>query len=282
MDIVRDKRCIIGEGPIYNSKENTLYFTDGFACEYCRYDFKTKKVETLKTEVGCAAIAFDKHNRIIVSRSDGVFVLNENGETENIYDPLKYEIKNANDMKVGPDGRIYVGTQSSKRLGLSDDVDGKLYCIHKNGEVEVLLDGLILSNGMDWSMDEKRFYHTDSDTDIIKEYDFDYINGRISATGREIKVNGVDGFTIDREDRIYATRWGYGDIAVIDIHKMAVEEYIKLPCEAPSSCAFGGEGMEYLIVTSASWGQNIEDDKMGGYTVLIKGKSKGREPYVYG
>ena len=88
---------------------------------------------------------------------------------EALYDTSKYNILYANDMKVGPDGRIYVGTQSSKRYGVSDKIDGKLYSIDSSGEVRVLLDGLILSNGLEWSMDEKRFYHTDSDTHMIKE-----------------------------------------------------------------------------------------------------------------
>ena len=49
--------------------------------------------------------------------------------------------------------------------------------IDKDGNVCVLLDNLLLSNGLEWSVDEKRFYHTDSDTRIIKEYDFDKISG---------------------------------------------------------------------------------------------------------
>ena len=87
-------------------------------------------------------------------------------------------------MKAGPDGRIYVGTQSGKRAGISDEVDGKLYSIEKGGKVRVLLDGLRLSNGLDWSIDEKYFYHTDSDTNIIKEYAFDGKAGSIEFTGK--------------------------------------------------------------------------------------------------
>ena len=49
---------------------------------------------------------------------------------------------------------------------MSDKTDGKLYSIDKHGNVRVLLDGLILSNGLDWSADGKYFYHTDSGTKL--------------------------------------------------------------------------------------------------------------------
>ncbi len=95
---------------------------------------------------------FSKNNELIVSTDDGVFILNGDNTTSPIYHTDKFDIKYCNDMKVGPDGRIYVGTQSSKRKGVSDKTDGKLYSIDKNGNVCVLLDNLILSNGLEWSM----------------------------------------------------------------------------------------------------------------------------------
>ncbi len=115
-------------------------------------------------DIGCAAFCFDKNNKLIVSTDNGVFILNDDDTTSPIYDTDKYSLKYCNDMKTGPDGRIYMGTQSSKRKGVSDKIDGKLYSIDKYGNVHILLDNLILSNGLEWSMDEKRFYHTDSDT----------------------------------------------------------------------------------------------------------------------
>lgn len=80
---------------------------------------------------------------------------------------------------------------------ISEKLDGKLYSIDASGNVTVLLDGMSLSNGMEWSADESLFYHTDSDTSIIREYDFDPVHGKIVFTGRQIAIPGADGFTID-------------------------------------------------------------------------------------
>jgi len=156
MQIISEKRCIIGECPIWNEKEKRLYYTNGGGGnEVCILDIYTKKLEVRKLKIGAAAYAFDKKNRLIVSRQDGVFILNNDDTTEELYDSFKHTILYANDMKVGPDGRLYVGTQSGKRKGVSDKTDGKLYSIDTDGNVRILLDNLSLSNGLEWSIDEK-------------------------------------------------------------------------------------------------------------------------------
>lgn len=279
MQIISEKRCVIGEGPIWNEKEKRLYYTNG--SEICMLDIYTNKLQVRSLKVGVAALAFDKNNRLIVSRHDGVFILNDDDTTEELYDTESHHILYANDMKVGPDGRIYVGTQSRKRKGVSDKNDGKLYSIDKDGNVRVLLDNLNLSNGLEWSVSEKRFYHTDSGTELIKEYDFDKISGEIFFTGRQVSVPGVDGFTIDQNDFLYAACWGCGHIAVIDTCDMQIKKYIKVPAKIPASCSFAGNNMEMLAVVTASFTVDFNEDKNAGFTFVKEMNVGGRKPYLF-
>ena len=281
MKKICNKKCIIGESPIWNDNEKLMYFTNGFGDEICILDIYTGELKVRPVDGGVAAMAFDKDNRLIVSRQDGVYYLKNDNNMESLYDTSRYHISFANDMKVGPDGRIYVGTQSGKRRGVSDKVDGKLYSIDALGKVHILLDGLILSNGLEWSMDEKRFYHTDSDTHIIKEYDFDKGAGNIAFTGRQVKVDGVDGFTIDCEDHILAACWGKGHIAVIDTGNMEITGYIPTPAKIPASCGFVGRDLEYLAVVTASYHADLEKDPNAGFVYLHKHSLKGRMPYRF-
>ncbi len=281
MEIISKKRCIIGEGPIWNEKEGVLYFTNSREQEICVLDIYTKELKIIPTEVGGVAIAFDKSNRMIVSRRDGIFYLEDNIATP-LYDTNKHQILHGNDMKVGPDGRIYVGTQSSKRLGLSNNVDGKLYSIDKDGNVRTLLDALLLSNGMDWSMDETRFYHTDSATRIIKEYLFDKVTGDIEFTGKSVYVQGVDGFTIDENDLLYVACWGQGHIAVVDTRDMTVIDHIDVPAKIPASCAFAGKSMNELIAVTADYKNASATDEYAGYTFKKEMSVCGRLPYLFG
>ena len=283
MKILSKKRCNLGEGPIWNEKEQKLYYTNGYgANELCIYDIKTETLNIRKLPFGAAAYAFDIENRLIVSHAGGVHILNDDDTLTPIYDNEIYKIEFANDMKVGPDGAIYVGTQSRKRKKLSDDIDGKLYRISPNGEVSVLLDGLLLSNGMEWSIYETKFYHTDSDTQIINEYNFDKSNGAITYSGRQIAVPGVDGFTIGKDGYLYVGCWGGGHIAVVDTSSLEICDYIYLPTQIPTSCSFCGENMDILAITTASFGADIKDDKNAGFTIIKKSKTAGRPPYLFG
>lgn len=142
--------------------------------------------------------------------------------------------------------------------------------------------GLILSNGLEWSIDEKRFYHTDSATGIIREYDFDKTNGEIAFTGREICVPGVDGFTADRNDNLYVACWGKGHIAVVDTKKMKVKDYINVPAKAPASCAFAGTNMDVLIIVTAGYNASLTEDVNAGYTFKEESRKHGRKPYLFG
>ena len=183
-------------------------------------------------------------------------------------------------MKVGPDGALYVGTQSGKRKGVSNEIDGKLYRISPDGDVAVLLDGLILSNGLEWSIDEKRFFHTDSDTHFIKEYYFE--NGKIEFTGRQLHIQCVDGFTIGKNNCLYIGCWGEKHVAVVDTETMQTVDYIEMPCEIPTSCGFCGKDMDMLAITTASCASDIKVDIHAGYTVLMKTDTSGRKPYLFG
>ncbi len=283
MKILSHKSCVIGEGPIWSEFDGKIYQVNGYGPnEILKIDLETGETVVRKLGFGVAAIAFGKTGEMLVSCGDGAFILNPDGSRTPLYDTEKFEIKHGNDAKVGPGGRLYVGTQSTKRAGTGDKTDGKLYSIDKNGEVRVLLDGLILSNGFDWSMDEKKFYHTDSDTGIIKEYFFDKGTGNISFTGRQVEVPGVDGLTIDQKDFLYVACWGGGHIALVDTRDMQIKDYVKVPAKIPASCCFAGENMDKLVVVTATLGADPEKDKNAGYTFICDIKTKGRKPYLFG
>lgn len=283
MKIISEKRCNIGEGPIWNEREGKLYYTNGGGGNaLCIYDPKTEALTVRALPFGVAAYAFTEENELIVSHAGGVDILNPDNTLSPLYDKSRYDIRYSNDMKVGPDGRIYVGTMSKKRKGVSEEIDGKLYSIDAGGNVRILLDGLRLSNGMEWSLDEKRFYHTDSDTSIIKEYFFDKASGNIEYTGREVCVPGVDGFTIGSDGCLYVGCWGRGHIAVVDTKDMVLARTIETPAKIPTSCGFMGEKMDYLAVTTADYGSDLAEDPNAGFTIVQKMNVTGRMPYLFG
>ncbi len=281
MYAINTKRTIIGEGPVWNEKEQLLYYVNPLKKEYRIIDVYTSETKYITTEIPVSAIAFSDCGDLIASQRDGVYILNEDGSRTPLYNKELFHLQYCNDMKIGPDGRIYVGTQSEKRLKLSDNLDGKLYNIDNKGNVKILLDNLILSNGLEWSMDEKYLYHTDSDTKLIKEYEFDKTSGDIEYTGREIYVNGVDGMTVDSEGNILAACWGQGHISIIDTKTFEVKDHIDVPATIPASCAFAGKNMEKLIIVTANYNDIVKQDEFAGFTYSYNHYTNGRKPYLF-
>ena len=282
MKVLTKKRCVIGESPIWNEREEKLYFTNGYKKELCIYDLQTEQLTVRQTPVGISSVAFDRQNRLIVAHTGGVFFLDEKDGLTAIYDGEKYKIHHATDMKVGPDGAIYVGTVSEKFCGISEKTDGRLYRISVGGEVQILLDGLILSNGLEWSMDESKFYHADTGTHTIKEYFFDKETGKIVFSGRQVRVDGVDGLTIGKDNCLYVSGAWTRKIAVIDCETFTVKSHISPPSTFPMSCGFCGKDMDKLAVTTASDTADIQQDKNAGFTVIYPMQTTGRPPYLYG
>ena len=282
MKILTQKQCIIGEGPIWCEREGLLYFVNGIDNEICTYDPATDIVQTYPQAVGVAAIAFAKDGRMLVTRADGAYFLDlPSGRTTPMYDD-RFKITNANDAKVGPDGCFYVGTQSEFRLGISERIDGKLYRITPEGEVSVLLDGLILANGMDWSPDERFFYLADTGAKKVREYEFDKATGGLNPTGREVHVSGADGLTIDEDGILYVASWGKSCLVVIDTKAMTISDTLPVPTKAPASCAFFGKALNDLVITTAAYPQNVEHDAAAGFLLVQKTKTSGRLPYYFG
>ena len=88
--------------------------------------------------------------------------------------------------------------------------------------------------------------------------------------------------TISEADELYIACWGRSYIAVADIRTMTIKEYVEVPTKIPVSCAFAGEDMDKLVITSATFGVDIEKDKNAGYTFIYDTQTRGRKPYLFG
>ena len=97
MKILSKKRCNLGEGPIWNEKEQKLYFTNGYgANELCIYDIKNKKSTNFFAETDSLVIP-DNHIFYISQPINGKVVVCTKGGTS-VYDlkAKKFEIPKIN------------------------------------------------------------------------------------------------------------------------------------------------------------------------------------------
>ena len=144
-------------------------------------------------------------------------------------------------------GRFWAGT-------LAPGATSSLYRLDPDLTVHTMETGITASNGIGWSPDNRTMYFTDTRRKTIYAYDFDAATGSIGNRRPLIftpEEDGVpDGLTVDSEGFIWSARWGGWKVSRYD-PSGKLEREVRLPVQYPTSCAFGGDRLDELYVTSA-------------------------------
>ncbi|BCL35592.1 SMP-30/gluconolactonase/LRE family protein [Nostoc sp. MS1] len=258
-------RARLGEGPIWDSTHQWLYWVDIYNHHVNR--FNPVAGETLHFDVGdvVGAIALAGTNRLIMAQRHGLTFLNlDNGEVIPIIQIEADKPNNRfNDGKCDHQGRFWFGSLS---LGKPE---ANLYRYDPDGSLHLMETGLTISNGLGWSPDQQTFYLTDSPQQKIYAYNFDAVTGKISDRRIFVDLTGEsfypDGMAIDSQGNIWSAMWD-GWCVICFNHEGKEISRIKLPVQRPTSCTFGGEDLRTLYITSASVGLSEEEIEKSFYS----------------
>ena len=268
-------RCIVAEGPLWDDQNHTLLFVDILGECIFKLDYPTNTIQKIDVgqQIGCMALC--ENGDLLLAMQDGIYRMNEQGEKVLAHQPITIKGRRFNDGKVGPDGCFYVGTTDANGLGA-------FYRL-KDGVLEELFDHCACSNGLDWSMDERQMFYCDTPLQKIEVFDFDATTHTLSnrRTFAEIPqtFGGPDGFCMDEHDHIWLGLWDGG--AVLEIKPdSSFGETIAVPAKKASCCAFVGEGLNELVITTASK-DDAEAYPQSGYVFCQTMNVKGKKPFRY-
>jgi sugar lactone lactonase YvrE len=167
-----------------------------------------------------------------------------------------------NEGGCDPDGRFYCGSMAyDKRPG-----GGALYRLDADGSVHVVLEGVTISNGLDWSPDGSRAYYNDTATSQISVFDYDSENG---LSRRRVFVDLVpeglrpDGLTVDAEGGVWVAL-SNGNAVRRYTAKGALDAVIEVPARKVTACAFGGARLDQLFITTSREGIEPGTDALAG------------------
>ena len=250
--------CHLGEGPLWHPRLGKLLWTDIFGRKLWAYDpLRKTSAPFWEGNLQIGGIAFTRQHSLVLCTDQGVFALALSPQGVPRARPqalLAVSLAAGemfNDITTDPLGRIFAGTLDRRRL------TGTLYRLERGRSPVAVLEGVGCSNGMAFSMDERRFFHTDSLAYRITRYDYDRDTGGIGHPVVHYQGRGAeglpDGITIDQEDHLWVAFWGAGAVRRLDPKGRVVAE-IALPALQPSSVMFGGPRLEELYVTSAAQG----------------------------
>ena len=166
-----------------------------------------------------------------------------------------------NDGKCDPAGRFWAGTMAYDYE--STPGAGSLYRLDLDGSVTQVLTGVTISNGLDWTPDGRTMYYVDSLAGGVDVLDVDPATGDVRNRRRLVDVDndtssaqGItvpDGLTLDRQGCLWVAVYGGQAVRryAPDGQLLAV---VELPGRVPTSCAFGGPGLDELYITCGDAG----------------------------
>ena len=277
LKIEKTARAALGEGPLWDHRENLLYFVDIEGRTIRQYDPEkgTERVIPAPQRVGTLGLCRD--GRLLAALEDGIYFTD--GKTfEMAHEKCAIEGHRFNDGKVGPDGRFYAGT-------MSHDGNGAFYRLDTDGTLTKLFGGVYTSNGLDWSQDGKTFYYNDTHYKRIDAFDFDAETGKISGgvTVYDFKDVHPDGMSIDENGNLHVAVWGSNMVMVVNPSSGELINTIKTPAAQTSCTAFGGEDLSTMFITSASFGK-LDDPKemLAGMLFSVKMPYRGVKANLFG
>jgi sugar lactone lactonase YvrE len=177
-----------------------------------------------------------------------------------------------NDAKVDGLGRYWGGSNHIKYLPNY----GKVHCWDGETPSRVMLENLILPNGLAWSPDNSFMYLADSYLKCVFKASFDLDDGQVGKLEKLINIaDGYpDGMAIDLDGCIWIAIWGEAVVQRYDGNGNLIG-IVPLPVSQPTSCAFGQSGL--LYITSAREGlpadQLLKEPLAGSIFVLQTGTS---------
>ena len=156
-----------------------------------------------------------------------------------------------NDGRVDRWGRFWVGTMDNQL----HRPNGSLYRVDPDGTVKHLLGDIIVSNGIAFSPDGRRFHFTDTRRHQSFVFDMDPEDGEISgqrlfadysATGER-----PDGACFDADGGLWTAFFAGGRVVRYGPDGR-IDTVIPLPVTNPTCVCFGGADLKTLYITTAS------------------------------
>ncbi len=276
-------QCVLAEGPYWHAERGSFFWVDIekgvlYECHLANMETQTWK--------------FDRRLTLVVEGIDDKLILAmdskiarfdlETGHLEYLVEVEKeLPLNRFNDGACDAEGRLWVGTMCTD----STPEAGSFYRIGRDLKAEKQLSKVSISNGLAWTADNKTLYYIDSPTQQVDAYHFNLKTGNMNFDRTVITIpeemGTPDGMSIDREGKLWIGHYGGHGIYRWDPNTGKLLAKIDLPVPNVTSCAFGGENLDLLLVTTAR--ENLSDAQLAQYpesgdVFLIRTDSKGFLP----
>jgi sugar lactone lactonase YvrE len=281
----------VGECPLWHHGEQKLYWVDIDGFTVHRLDLASGEHASWRMESEPSALGIRAGGGLVVSLRTGFVHLNtDDGSVTQIapapYDTTKFRF---NDGRVDPAGRFWVGTMYEPR----DQQAAEMFVLVRGKVRTAWSGGMTNSNGLAFSPDGRRMYHTDTTAHRIDTYDFDAATGTVSnkQTFQQFSTDKAapdyggrpDGGAVDGDGNYWCAMFEGARILCFAPDGKQLRE-VKLPLRCPTMIAFGGADLKTLYITSAGARRPAEERAQypqSGFVLSLRVDVAGRPEPAY-
>jgi len=271
--------CIVGESPVWRAETRTLFMVDIHGRRIRSIDWATGRINDRVMKQQTGALLLEENGGLLACMEDGIYRIPENApDPDPLFVPMTLAGPPFNDVKVGPDGRIYGGT-------IHYEGEGAFYAIEPDGTMRTLLTKVGNANGLDWDTERNLFYFIDTPTRCLFRFRFDPETGTIHdrSVVREFlpEEGNPDGMTMDAEGKLWVALWGGGHALRVDPDTGKTLDELKLPVSNVSCVAFAGDKLDEMIVTTAAHFTMLRQEPLAGSVFRVKADVPGRPQWRF-
>ena len=290
-EVVADYQDICGEGPLWNTREQALYWTDLARRRFYRCAWADRRSEIVSENMQVSGFAFNEPGGYLVTNIKGIWIWDAKSEPILLAAEVDGHKCIMNDCVADPEGRVFSGSYRRNDHGEFEQGAGCLFRVNTDGSVRIVDEGFQLSNGLGFSPDCSTLYFVDSAQRRI--YSYDWQRGDGSIRNRRIFVEvpmseGIpDGLTVDTEGYVWCAHW-FGACVIRYDPDGKIERRIETPALQTSSVTFGGPDFTDMFLTSAAKTDSLSiaptdydpnRGYVGGPVYHLRPGVQGREEY---
>src|SRR5262249_1927885 len=190
---------------VWDERSNTLVWVDIMNNAVHVFDPASGQDRSVDVGQPVGAAGLRERGGLILALRDGFAVLDADLGDLHWVAHVEEDIPSnrMNDGKCDAAGRFWAGTMA---FAVTPGV-ASLYRLDPDYRVTRVLTNLTLSNGLDWSPDNRRMYYIDSRTQRVDAFDFDLTQGTLGERRTLVdlprEVGLPDGMTVDAEGGVW-------------------------------------------------------------------------------
>lgn len=258
---VTDPVAYHGEGPVWSERWGGLRWVDMLAGDILSLQTDGS---VARRHVGrvAAVLRPRREGGAVIAVERGFVLEDADGHLTHLDDVWSDPTVRMNEGGCDPQGRFYAGSMPyDLRVG-----GGAVYRLDPDLSVETVLEGVTISNGLEWSPDGALAYYTDTETFRIDLFDYDPERG---LTGRrpfvDLSGEGLrpDGLTVDAEGCVW-TALANGGAVRRYTPAGKLDGIVEVPAQKVTACTFGGAHLDELYITTSREDLPPDADPLAG------------------